>query len=274
DKNVPPPPDASHDALQRAIQGHNADQDWFVPVVVSDPHEDKDKAGQPSLVFDAVFNSSLKSRSLKDPQFKTFLIELAFQRIEAQTGLQLSRQISTPNIASKGKPLARQIQVPAALFPPGHPNHRKENDLIQEVTVPPVVRSTASQSLKSALKKPASTPASDASSNVNATGSASLQTPSFTWSPSGNQIRIAISVPRLTRALVASATLDLEPRRILLHIPETYALDLNLDAPDATLGNQPSSAESALSLKRARDFAVDTAKAEWRIADKALVIYA
>src|ERR1700732_2167128 len=80
-------------------------------------------AGKRSLVFDAVFNSSLKSRTLKDPEFKTFLIELAFQRVEAQTSsaILLSRQIGTPNIASKGKLEPRTVQIPRVLYPEGHP---------------------------------------------------------------------------------------------------------------------------------------------------------
>jgi len=43
--------------------------------------------------------------------------ELALQRIEAQSGIVLSRNIGTPNIASKGKLLPRTVQVPAAMLP-------------------------------------------------------------------------------------------------------------------------------------------------------------
>lgn len=39
------------------------------------------------------------------------------QRIEAQSGIVLSRNIGTPNIASKGKLLPRTVQVPAAMLP-------------------------------------------------------------------------------------------------------------------------------------------------------------
>lgn len=38
------------------------------------------------------------------------------QRIETQTGLVLSREVKTPNIASKGKLLPRTVQVPASLL--------------------------------------------------------------------------------------------------------------------------------------------------------------
>lgn len=99
DPNVPPPPPGGDDVIQKAMLGEEelgeANEEWYVPTVVSDGREDTDKgcvcliniecmasdswaiAGKLSLVFDAVFNSSLKSRSLKDPEFKTFLIGTA-----------------------------------------------------------------------------------------------------------------------------------------------------------------------------------------------------
>ena len=48
DVNVPPPPEGSEDAIQMAMQGedqideHNPNG-WYVPVIVSNPREDKDK---------------------------------------------------------------------------------------------------------------------------------------------------------------------------------------------------------------------------------------
>ena len=50
DSNVPPPPEGSEEAIQKAMLGEDdADADaigtggWFVPVVVSEPRQDKDK---------------------------------------------------------------------------------------------------------------------------------------------------------------------------------------------------------------------------------------
>ena len=96
DPNVPPPPEGSEDVIQKAMLGEDLDdlnpEGWYVPTIVSDGRQDTDKggflpshkninlnkscysAGKLSLVFDAIFNSSLKSRTLKDPEFKTFLI--------------------------------------------------------------------------------------------------------------------------------------------------------------------------------------------------------
>ncbi|KAF9040151.1 pre-RNA processing PIH1/Nop17-domain-containing protein [Panaeolus papilionaceus] len=126
DPKVPPPPEGSEEAIQRAMKGEDGEWDqtttgqlkgWYVPVIVSNGKIDADKTGKPSLVFDCVYNSTIKSRTLRDPEFKIFLVELALQRIEAQSGLGLSRSISTPNILSKGKLAPRSVLIPKAIFP-------------------------------------------------------------------------------------------------------------------------------------------------------------
>ena len=80
-----------------------------------------------------------------------------------------------------------------------------------------------------------------------------------------------------TRAAVATATLDVEPRRVILAIPPLYALDLDLDAPDehirGGLALSRSSAEQALMLKRQRELDVENAHAEWRVAEGRLLIH-
>ena len=47
DANVPPPPEGSEDAIQRAMQGEEVDEGnpagWYVPVIVSNARQDKDK---------------------------------------------------------------------------------------------------------------------------------------------------------------------------------------------------------------------------------------
>ena len=53
DANVPPPPEGSEDAIQRAMRGDELpDEDnaggWFVPLVVPAPREDTDKGRSPS----------------------------------------------------------------------------------------------------------------------------------------------------------------------------------------------------------------------------------
>lgn len=78
DSNVPAPPPADEAAVRRAMAGGDLDDTisgrYYVPVVVSEPRTVTDKAGKPSLVFDCVFSASLKSRCMKDKEFRLYLI--------------------------------------------------------------------------------------------------------------------------------------------------------------------------------------------------------
>jgi len=108
--------------------------------------------------------------------------ELALQRVEAQTSLLLSRQISTPNIASKGKPEPRQALVPGSLYPPGHPHYKSGTKAIQELDAPTVTPSALG--LKGILK-----------------GSSNTHTPTWTWKKVQNRICIVINVPNVVSSL-------------------------------------------------------------------------
>ncbi|KAK0216025.1 pre-RNA processing PIH1/Nop17-domain-containing protein [Armillaria fumosa] len=232
DANVPAPPPASDDVIQRAMQGE--DEGWYVPVVVSEPRSDVDKAGKPSLVIDCIYNKSLKSRVLRDPAWKTFLIELALQRIEVQSGLVLSRRIGAPNIASKGKLGPREVTVPD--LSKGKEKEKEKKMLIEEVTT---------------------------------------TTGSWVWSKSSqpDRIDIRISVPNLTRTLISSTALDLEPRRLILAVPSQPTLDIDLSTSDAELASRHSLSD-AIALKRQRPFNVDEATAEWLVSEGVLVLHA
>lgn len=53
DANVPPPPEGSEEAIQRAMQGEDIDElnpdGWYVPVVVSEGRQDTDKGIVPAF---------------------------------------------------------------------------------------------------------------------------------------------------------------------------------------------------------------------------------
>lgn len=81
DAHVPPPPTGSEEVIQRAMLGEDEDEysqaeggGYYVPVVVSDGRTDTDKKGARALVFDAVFHTSVKARTMRDEAFKTFII--------------------------------------------------------------------------------------------------------------------------------------------------------------------------------------------------------
>ena len=77
---------------------------------------------------------------------------------------------------------------------------------------------------------------------------------------------------------IKTATLDIEPRRIILAVPPLYDLDLDLALSDAELSQILSDVEDAANaaqtLKRQRDLDVDGARAEWRVVEGRVVIYA
>jgi len=93
---VPQPPVATEHEVKDAME---AKGDWFVPVLISDLRQTADKgsqvivhpcclfllpfipAGKPSVVVDAVFNSSLKGRSGINSEFKMFLIRARYLSI-------------------------------------------------------------------------------------------------------------------------------------------------------------------------------------------------
>ncbi|PCH43069.1 hypothetical protein WOLCODRAFT_121465 [Wolfiporia cocos MD-104 SS10] len=256
DPNVPPPPPGADDAIQRAMHADAAaedgDDDWFVPVVLSEPRETADKAGRPAVVFDAVCNSSLKHRTAADPAFRTFLTELALQRLESTyPPLSLDRRIGTPNLRSKGPLMPRTVRVPASLFPDGatlgtDPSKGGGRKLVEELHG----EGDGKKSLKGILKKPAAK-------------EQTLPSPKYTWAQADGKSCLRVQVPGMTREHISSATLDVEPRCILLHAPPLYALDVRLE--DA----RPPGAQNG----DTREFDVEAARAEWRVQEGMLVVY-
>ncbi|KAG9217956.1 hypothetical protein CCMSSC00406_0010274 [Pleurotus cornucopiae] len=236
DKNIPPPTTASTDYTE-----------WTIPVLVSDPRKDVDKAGSSCLVFDCIYNPSIKSNITQlDSDFRLFIIELSFQRIEAQSGntvLLTRTHIKSPNIKSKGKLEERTVTLPDPK-PKLKPAHKP---IIETIGDTNAEKSSLNSKPKSILKSPAS---GDPSSVINR--------PSWSWAKEpiiGDEYTIALTilVPSLTHSLHATASLDIEPRRIIFSVPSIYFLDLNIALDDAEF----------VALKRLRAFDVDNARAEW-----------
>ncbi|KAG2005950.1 hypothetical protein CC2G_002314 [Coprinopsis cinerea AmutBmut pab1-1] len=242
DKNVPPPPPGSEEAIQAAMQGEapvesiqkakkgkeNVNGGWYVPIIVSEPRLDKDKAGKPSLVVDCIYNNEVKSRALRDPAFKLFLEELALQRTEHQTSLAFSRKIGRPNILSKGPLKPRTVKLPASLLsslPPPDPSEipvSGENGIAYHPDAIPLVSVERNEDdwapppppPKGILKKPAIEVISEEKKELD-----------YTWSwgklPSG-KLQITIRIPDLSTSSIRQnqTHLDIEPRRFILSINE------------------------------------------------------
>ncbi|KZP30210.1 hypothetical protein FIBSPDRAFT_1038531 [Athelia psychrophila] len=250
------------------------------------------------------------------------LYQLALQRIEAQSHagrLQLFRQIGTPNLTSKGALAPRRVQIPSALFAaasspapsPAAPDalnitgtgtgtagKAKGKKLIEEVEGPPnstgmlkgeakngSVKAKTKTNVKGILKPaPKGRRTDDPAMELGEGGDADQDHHRRAAAP------LTTTICTQTHAHIPSATLDLEPRRILLAIPGLYALDVPLDAPDAELVAASAHLDSdgtttataggasweagALGLKRAGDLDVDGARAEWRVEEGCLAVYA
>jgi hypothetical protein len=81
-------------------------------------------------------------------------------------------------------------------------------------------------------------------------------------------------VRQTDRSKFLTSTLDIESRRLILHIPSLYRLDIDLSIPDAQAAQPDTPSENQfLTLKRARDFTVDEATAEWRVAEGVIFVY-
>ncbi|TFK24898.1 hypothetical protein FA15DRAFT_388240 [Coprinopsis marcescibilis] len=352
DKNVPPPPEGSEEVIQKAMKG---DEDvtqrdnksgWYVPVIVSDPRLDKDKAGKPSLVVDCVYNTSVKSRTLRDPEFKIFLVELALQRVEAQTGLTFSRSIGTPNLAAKGKLLPRTVKIPTALLtrkplssdsdPQSssaeraasilnksekgkQPEHGANRPLIEEIEITPAPKGILKISDATnvppppAEAKPTSPTTGADGDKADRKGKSPLDV-SWTWERlASGKLQVTIKIPELNASSLRSGRtyLDVEERRIHVTLGDTNGcIDIDrtesdaiivaaihdkareraevvakrlkkegksaseiLSAKEEVMAESDKEVTSALLLKREGVFDVDNATADWKVADKTLVVY-
>ncbi|KAH9011600.1 hypothetical protein EDB84DRAFT_1279029 [Lactarius hengduanensis] len=256
-KDVPPPLNSVKKTLELATATSTGDHqtlsdnggDIPIYIFVSDGRLDTDKAGNPSVVFDCIYHSLFKSHVLKDADVKKLLIEHALKQIEVQNTFSLSRTLGKPNITSKGALEQRIVSIPAELFPKDRhrdvsPGNTSTKLLVEEVPV-------------------------------------TSECPSWTWTKEDQDIFITIQVPRLTHATIASATLDIEPRRLTLVVPGLYGLDIDLNLSDSALGRalfptgtSPQEVEHALLLKRDRNLDVEGARAEWRRKEGSLVIMA
>ncbi|KAL0058209.1 hypothetical protein AAF712_015125 [Marasmius tenuissimus] len=290
DQNVPPPPKASEEAIKRAMEGETGDTatngEYFVPVVVSEGRQDTDKAGKPSLVFDCVFHKSVKTRTLVDHDFKVFIIELALQRVEAQTSLLLSREIGTPNIAAKGKLEPRTVSLPSFLTQNAATKAPKK-PLIEEI--PDTVLHKPKQITDPTLKPKSILKIQGTDNGTETPKRSPLE---WSWTYENEQLRISISVPHLDKHAISQATFDIEPRRFILSVPNFPTLDVDLKLSDAeivkrlgggaTSGSIRNASDSqtsgddnvTLSLKRQRPFKVQDATAEWHIENNSLIVVA
>ncbi len=146
------------------------------------------------------------------------LSELALEHVEAKANMQLSRQIGTPNISSKGKLEPRSVLIPNALLDPSQPlgpkSSKKPKALVQELTTELKSQKETdlnkAQNPKSILKQNLTSTKSKTpmiqeldevitrhSGDSNGSPSENLPPPRWKWTDDGDRIKIDIDVPTL-----------------------------------------------------------------------------
>ncbi|KAL1751899.1 pre-RNA processing PIH1/Nop17-domain-containing protein [Schizophyllum commune] len=272
-EHIPPPPDD-------VPLNHPA---WHLPLIVSEPRLDKDKAGKDSTVVDAIFSNTVKTRVLTDPEFKLAVIETVLQHLESlpkYRGLILSRQISQPNIASKGKLEPRKVNVPD----PAPKASTSRSEIVTSANAGSTDTSLTAAP-KSILKNSA-TPlhysaapskplieeisSSEAPASKEDVPAAGLQKLTYTYhralTDEKVQNIVTIRLPQgvLTNETLQHTTLDVEPHRIIFALPGCQTLDITIPMSS---GKAPAKDPIAMQLARAAPIDIEAVRAEWRVRD-------
>lgn len=99
DKQVPKP---SKDFDPPEVFPLIINNEWEIPIIVSNEKENKDKKGQPSLVYDCCINSLCFQWCQVNSDLRSILIEWCIEAIELLYELTLEREYSIPKMLSKG----------------------------------------------------------------------------------------------------------------------------------------------------------------------------
>ena len=87
---IPSPPLTTDEELIKAIEaGDNTN--YRVPLSLSLLKEDRDKSGNICYVVDVVMNSDPYKKTLENPNFKAFMMELCLQWIEQKCNMKLDK---------------------------------------------------------------------------------------------------------------------------------------------------------------------------------------
>lgn len=144
DEQVPPPDTLDPADIVLRIQQST---DWVVPIVVSPERADKDKAGNPSRVWDCCMNPAVLNIGVIESGIKLLTIETCLELVEDAAGIQLDRQYTIPKMKSKGalnetevssesfhKPKTLEDMLSSAVSEPKVPQPKSAGVLIEELS--------------------------------------------------------------------------------------------------------------------------------------------
>jgi len=112
--SIPPPPQLSDEELGRISRTEDVSglENYYIPVILGDVRQDTDKSGKPCHVADCVVHPLVRTAAERIPEYRTLLIAIVLDQADANYRWNLSREISIPNMKSKGKPKEWTANLP------------------------------------------------------------------------------------------------------------------------------------------------------------------
>jgi hypothetical protein len=85
-----------------AAKLNSSDVGLRIPLSLGDVKEDRDKKGEPSQVFDFIFNPKTVKMAQKDANFRQQMAELCFSYIAQKFGREIDLRFTIPKMKYKG----------------------------------------------------------------------------------------------------------------------------------------------------------------------------
>ncbi|CAO3620449.1 unnamed protein product [Cunninghamella blakesleeana] len=110
-QQIPEPPLATEGEIQATIMGQLKNPQYHIPISIGQPRKPKETNNKKEiLIFDTCIHTQPYIRSEHDLDFRLYILELAFELIEEQNQIELSRDFTMPpNIQVKDGPIPKRI---------------------------------------------------------------------------------------------------------------------------------------------------------------------
>ncbi|KAJ3027054.1 UNVERIFIED_CONTAM: hypothetical protein HDU68_004590 [Siphonaria sp. JEL0065] len=206
--DIPPPPTMDYEEVARAmLESDNVS--FKVPLSLSAPRTDKDKAGKLCLVFDAACNTTPFEHCTKDASFHAFIVTLCCEWIESKHELQLSRDVSFPKLKSKG-----EISI--------HTIRKQSKSIITEMSKTQSAAAGSAAAIE-AVAQTRKTPSVSSTSSKSVTPHHEV----FAEPPAGRPefLVVRVSLPQLT-TIKNNLVLDVESNKLILSPVGKIAQDI------------------------------------------------
>lgn len=81
---------------------HGQHRGLRIPLALGEQREERDKKGEPALVWDVIWAPDTIKKAQIDPAFRQYIVELAFTYIAQKHNLELSLRFTIPKMKYKG----------------------------------------------------------------------------------------------------------------------------------------------------------------------------